>query len=379
MLAARQRRRPPRDQRGGHALALAGGQAERPGAAGRRHAAHERWIERADLAGRQPGGGGEAPEIGGRGYGERVEGDGIDLVEVEAVAVGIAADHRRRVDLRHELLRLAPQVARLGERPEVARAGLLDRARHLDLAGVVRGLGERPRAELVVEVAQVRRGGDRGLLGIEPLIHPAIDAQAVSPRRAGHELPHALGAHPRHGVRLEATLDHRGEREIFGQAARAQHLADHGQVTTRAVHPERHDLTAAAGEPIEVELHLGVEHDRIGRGHDGRIGHAASVAVRLRPPVVRRGRSHQVLVPSPGTRASHVGFTQRDPERVVRRDGRRCGNRTVGSKAVRLGAIGGGREKRLGGTGCDYTRAEENRKAESCREETALIGQEESP
>src|SRR5207253_5613727 len=59
------------------------------------------------------------------------------------------------------LFGLAPQVSRLGQRPEVARSRLADGPGHLDLAGVVGGLGQRPRAEEVVEVAQIRRGGDR--------------------------------------------------------------------------------------------------------------------------------------------------------------------------------------------------------------------------
>src|SRR5207244_4847366 len=62
----------------------------------------------------------------------------------------------------------------------------LFRSDHRHLAGVVRGLRELPRAELAVQIAQVRGGGDGGLLGIEPLVHPPVDTQTVAARGGSH-------------------------------------------------------------------------------------------------------------------------------------------------------------------------------------------------
>src|SRR5207244_6742616 len=87
------------------------------------------------------------------------DGERLGLGELEAVSARVLPDERGRVDLRDEVLGLAAQVVRLGERPEIRGARQADRAADLDLAGVVRGLGQGPRPEHRVEVAQV--GGDR--------------------------------------------------------------------------------------------------------------------------------------------------------------------------------------------------------------------------
>src|SRR5207247_49753 len=83
---------------------------------------------------------------------------------------------------------------------------------------------ERPRAELAGQIAQVRCGGDGGLFGIEPLVHPPVHAQTVAARCGGHELPEPLRADAGNGARVEAALDHRREREVRRETLIAEHL-----------------------------------------------------------------------------------------------------------------------------------------------------------
>ena len=116
-----------------------------------------------------------------------------------------------------------------------------------------------------VQVAEVRRRGARGLLGVEPLVHPLIDAEAVAAGRRGHELPQALGACAGDGERVEAALDHRGEREILGQPVAAEDVADHSEVPAGAAQPHLDDLAPLAREPIEEEAHLLVHDERVRR------------------------------------------------------------------------------------------------------------------
>src|SRR5947207_11233395 len=98
----------------------------------------------------------------------------------EPVLVRVATDERRRLDGGDEFAGLAPQMCRAREVPEVRRPSHPDRPDHRHLARVIRRLCELPRAELTVQIAQVRGGGDGRLLGIEPLVHPPVDAQTVA-------------------------------------------------------------------------------------------------------------------------------------------------------------------------------------------------------
>src|SRR5215831_3306727 len=107
---------------------------------------------------------------------------------------GVAPDQHRRLDGRNEILRLALQVLGAAQIPEVRGAGAPDGPVDLHLTRVVRGLGELPGAVPHVEVVEISRGRDRGLLGIEPLVDPAVDAQAVEPRGRRHELPEPFRA-----------------------------------------------------------------------------------------------------------------------------------------------------------------------------------------
>ena len=71
----------------------------------------------------------------------------------------------------------------------------------VDYAGtaVVGGDGQRPVVVEGVEVLEVAACGARGEHGIAPFVDQRVDLQAVDLARAGHELPHAGGAHARYG------------------------------------------------------------------------------------------------------------------------------------------------------------------------------------
>src|SRR3989449_56305 len=126
----------------------------------------------------------------------------------------------------------APQMCRAREVPEVRRPSHPDRPDHRHLARVIRRLRELPRAELTVQIAQVRGGGDGRLLGIEPLVHPPVDAQTVAARRGRHELPEPFRADAGDGARVEAAFDHRREGEIHRQALTPEDLPDHREVAS---------------------------------------------------------------------------------------------------------------------------------------------------
>ena len=97
------------------------------------------------------------------------------LTHAEPVTGGILADHGGGVDLRDELLGLLAQEPRPRQRPEVLAADGTDRTENLHLAGVVGRLGQRPRAELRIQVAQVGRRGQGRLFRVESLVDPLID------------------------------------------------------------------------------------------------------------------------------------------------------------------------------------------------------------
>src|SRR5439155_7232420 len=127
---------------------------------------------------------------------------------LETVAAWIAAGERRGDDLRHEFPSFLLEAARPCQSPEIVGPGPTDRPRQLRFAGVVRGLRERPRAELLVQVAEICGGGKGRLLGIEPLVDPRVDTKTVAACRRRHELPETDRAGLRNGHRIEPALDH---------------------------------------------------------------------------------------------------------------------------------------------------------------------------
>ena len=87
---------------------------------------------------------------------------------------------------------------------------------------VVGGERELPAAEARVQIAQVANGRLRAAFGVEPLVDPAIDAQAVGSCRLGHELPEPSRACVRGDARVHPALDEREPDQIFRKVRRAK-------------------------------------------------------------------------------------------------------------------------------------------------------------
>ena len=66
------------------------------------------------------GRGGETAQIRSRGYLHDLDGSGLNVLELEAVAIGVTTDDRRRVDLGNEVLGLPAEVLGFREDPDVA-------------------------------------------------------------------------------------------------------------------------------------------------------------------------------------------------------------------------------------------------------------------
>ena len=94
----------------------------------------------------------------------------------QAVLFGLLGEQGRREDRRHVVLRLAPQVARPGQFPEVTLAGASDGLANRPLPRVVGREGQVPVAELVVELFHVRRCRTGRQFGIGSFVDPVVDA-----------------------------------------------------------------------------------------------------------------------------------------------------------------------------------------------------------
>jgi hypothetical protein len=88
-----------------------------------------------------------------------------------------------------------------------------------------------------VEVVEIAGRRHRGFLGIETLVNPTVDTEAVAPRRRRHELPETFGPRPGNGHRVESALDHGGEHEVLGQSLAAQDTLDHLGISARTSEP----------------------------------------------------------------------------------------------------------------------------------------------
>src|SRR5258708_204650 len=164
----------------------------------------------------------------------------------------ISADEHRSLDGGAEVLGLVAKDPSPRQLPEVAGAERLHGPEDLHLAGVVAGLRELPRAEERVEVAEIASGRHGGLLRIEALVHPAIDAKPMEPGGRGHELPEPLGPSPGNCHGVEAALDHGREHQVFGQPLAPEHPLDHLGVAAGALDPALdHRPTAACLEPLQ--------------------------------------------------------------------------------------------------------------------------------
>ncbi len=105
-----------------------------------------------------------------------------------------------------------------------------------------------------MEVAQVVRRCHRGLLGIQPLVEPAVHAQAVPPGGGGHELPEPLGSGAGDGHGVKAALDHGREGQFLRQPLLLEDLQDHGQVPAGSREPALHDCVPVARLELVQEV-----------------------------------------------------------------------------------------------------------------------------
>ena len=87
-------------------------------------------------------------------------------------------------------------------------------------------------------------------------------AQPVLERRAGHELPHALGLGARQRVRLEGALDQRHVRQIERQPFGAEDVLNHRQVLAAALHAVLDEVVKPALEQLDVRQHALVQRNR---------------------------------------------------------------------------------------------------------------------
>src|SRR5690349_9155656 len=156
---------------------------------GRRLLLAELRVQRFEVLERDAGERGEPDEAAAAGYRHPLVLQRLLRHHREAVALGGTADEGGRVDGGHEVLGLVEEQRTAVQRPEISRAGAVDRLLDLGVARVVGRLGQVPRAELRVEVAQVVGRGYGGLLGIEALVEPAVHPQAVETSGGRHELP----------------------------------------------------------------------------------------------------------------------------------------------------------------------------------------------
>src|SRR5215468_6024006 len=181
----------------------------------------------------------------------------------ETIAFRLTADQRRRLDGRYVVLGLIAEDGSASELPEVVGAEHVDGPQDLHLASVVGGLGQLPGPEHRVEVCEVPGGSHRGLLRIEPLVDPAVDAEAVAPGGGSHELPETLGPRSGDGDGVEAALDHRREHQVLGQTLRPEHALDHLGVAAGPLYPPLDDCPAVASlEVLQEAPDLGIVSNR---------------------------------------------------------------------------------------------------------------------
>ena len=249
-----------------------------------------------------------------------VEAHGVVEFDVtEAVLDRVARDRERGHELRH--IRLG--LLREAQLPIVRRALVFDGTHDRALAGVVGRQRQRPVTEDPVQVLQVARRGDRGLLGILALVDPLVDVQPEQARGRTHELPRPHGRGIRARVDVEAALDEHEMHQIGRQAFLLEHIAEQLHVAARALEPAFERAAAGPGEERDVLEYVGVhlELDVL----DGRLIEDGGLARGLRRLGGRGG--------GPGDRRSHGraralarGRRRRvDQARDVRAGGVRCG------------------------------------------------------
>src|SRR5260370_41128669 len=120
---------------------------------------------------------------------------------IQTILGGILAHDSHRQNDWDVIGGLERKNAQVPHLEEVRVAGALYSALNYAGPAIVGGYCQMPVPELLVQVAQMPRGGTSGLFRVEPVIIIACLIQAVFPAPPGNELPHAPGGLPRPGPR----------------------------------------------------------------------------------------------------------------------------------------------------------------------------------
>ena len=148
------------------------------------------------------------------------------------------------------------------EFPEIGVAGALDGALHGSGAGVVRGHGEIPVAELIVEILEVMSGGAGGFFGILTVVNPPAAFESVTLGAAAHELPHATSAGAGNGQGMESGFGLRQVDEVLGHSLFFERPANHIFVAAGAGQGTLDGAASAGGEVIDEAGDLVGHHQR---------------------------------------------------------------------------------------------------------------------
>ena len=124
-------------------------------------------------------------------------------------------------------------VVAIGENPASGLEGFSFAKNPFGAAGIkmlAQALCQVPISKLVVELAEVARGGTGALDGIPPLVEPEVDAKAKAASGGVDELPGPRSSCPGVGQGREAALDHRQEDGVLGEALLSEDVLHHRDV-----------------------------------------------------------------------------------------------------------------------------------------------------
>ncbi|MNM85039.1 hypothetical protein D3C81_971450 [compost metagenome] len=263
-----------------------------------------------------------------------------DLGQLHAVRGRVGDDVLHRLELGHVVARLVRHGQAGVVRRQPARLVAGDGPRDGALAPVVRGQGQVPVAEHVVQAREVVERGIRGGQHIAPLVAEHVLLEVVGLARARDELPHAGRLGRGFRLRIERALHERQQGQLRGHLAPLQLFHDVVQVAARPPHHPLHIVRAC-------RVPLGAVIDQ--RALEVLHGKATADAV---PDIVRRAaqpvEADLVHIDHGGAaeRAGASGAVER-VERVLGRTGFEGGRRA--------GHLAGGRGGRAG-AGCNQRR-----------------------
>jgi len=136
---------------------------------------------------------------------------------VKPYCSGSCHDDGHRVDGRHEVLGLSRQEWVPVRLQKIAGSRALDRPQHLHSRPRVRRPARGPRAEDLVEIAEVVWPPPPCLSGSRRSSSQRSTRSPYCCAVGANELPEALGPRIGDRDRVEAALDHRGEDQLLGQ------------------------------------------------------------------------------------------------------------------------------------------------------------------